>query len=75
VFAHAEDHVSLGHSQLRVSTLGVRVDAEATGPVNEVALAELALGKDFRAAIAIVRCARGDVPSKEALIADAERHL
>lgn len=75
VFSHAEQHVSLSHTPLRVSRLGVRVTDDATGPVNELSLAELSLGDDRRAAIAIVRCPRSELPTKEALIAQAERSL
>jgi len=75
VFSHAEQHVVLGRTPLRVSRMGVRVEGEALGPVNELALAELSLGADWRAAIAMVRCPRAGLPSKEALVAAAERSL
>jgi hypothetical protein len=76
VFSHAEQHVSLSHTPLRVSRLGVRVQGDAAGPVvNELSLAELSLGEGWRAAIAIVRCPRSELPSKEELIAQAERSL
>jgi|1185.fasta_scaffold76239_2 hypothetical protein len=74
VFSRPEEHVSLGRTPLRVSRLGVRVDNDSQGPVNELSLAELAIG-EFRAAIAIVRCPRAELPSKEELIAQAERSL
>jgi len=74
VFSHPEQHVALTHQPLRVSRLGVRVEGEAAGPVNELALAELSIG-DFRAVIAIARCPRAEMPSKEELIAQAERSL
>ena len=75
VFSQPEVHVALSHTPLRVSRLGVRVEGEASGPVNDLALAELSIGADWRAAIAIVRCPRAEVPSKEELIAHAERSL
>jgi len=75
VFSHAEQHVSLSHTPLRVSRLGVRVADDATGPINELSLAELSLGEGWRAAIAIVRCPRSELVSKEDLIAQAERSL
>jgi len=74
VFSCPQEHVSLGRSRLRVSRLGVLVEQEAAGPVNEFDLAELAIG-EFHAAIAIVRCPRAEIPSKEELIAQAERSL
>ena len=69
-----KEHVALGRTPLRVSRLGVRVDSDHAGPVNELALAELSMG-EFRAAIAIVRCPRAELLSKEELIAQAERSL
>ena len=41
----------------------------------QAALAEIAIGADFQAAIAIVRCPRSEMPAKEDLIAKAERSL
>lgn len=75
VFSHAEQHVALSHTPLRVSRLGVRVADDATGPINELRLAELSLGEGWRAAIAIVRCPRSELASKAELIAQAERSL
>ena len=75
VFSHPEQHVSLSRTPLRVSHMGVRVEGDATGPVNELTLAELTIGPDFKAAIAVVRCPRTELPSKESLIAEAERSL
>ena len=75
VFSHPEQHVSLSRTPLRVTQMGVRVEGEASGPVNELSLAELTIGPDFKAAIAVVRCPRTELPSKEDLIAQAERTL
>ena len=74
VFSRPEEHVALVRAPLRVSRLGVRVEQDSLGPVNELTLAELAIG-DLRAAIALVRCPRAEMPSKEDLIAQAERSL
>ena len=41
VFSHPEQHVSLTHTPLRVSRMGVKVSEAATGAVNELTLAEL----------------------------------
>jgi hypothetical protein len=75
VLSHPEQHVSLTQAPLRVSRLGIKVDQSYSGPANELCLAELAIGEDFRAAIAIVRCPRGEVPPEEDLIAKAEHSL
>ena len=74
VFEHPEQHVSLTRTPLRVSQMGMKVDDDHQGAVNDLMLAELAIG-DFRAAVAIVRCPRSAVPAKEDLIAKAERSL
>lgn len=76
VFSHPEQHVSLTRTPLRVSRMGIKAeDASVVGPLNELTLAELAIGDDFRAAIAVVRCPRGEMPPKEDLLAKAERYL
>ena len=75
VFSHPEQHVTLTHTPLRLSRMGFKVDAAATGLVNELTLAELSIGDSLKAAIAIVRCPRSDLPPKEDLVAKAERYL
>lgn len=55
--------------------MGIKVSGASTGPVNELILAELSIGDDLRAAIAIVRCPRNEMPPSEDLIAKAERAL
>lgn len=75
VFSHPEQHVSLTHTPLRVSRMGIKVDDASMGPVNELALAELSIGENLRGAIAIVRCPRSELPPKEDLVANAERYL
>lgn len=67
--------MSLTHTPLRVSRMGVKVDQTFTGAVNELALTELSIGENFMAAIAIVRCPRSAMPPKEDLVAKAERYL
>ena len=74
VFSNPEQHVGVSRSKLRVSTLGVRVADDAVGPANELSLVELSIG-DLRAAISVARCPRAEMPSKEDLIAQAERLL
>ena len=63
------------HTPLRLSKLGVKVDAAAMGAVNELTLAELSIGDNLRGAIAIVRCPRSELLPKEDLVAKAERYL
>ena len=75
VFSNPAEHVAVSHSRLRLSTLGVRLTKDAAGPANELDIVELSIGADFRAAVAVARCPRADMPSKEDLIAQAERLL
>ena len=75
VFSHPDRHVGISQTPLRLSQMGVRVEGEASGPVNELRLAELAIGEGWKVAIAVVRCARSELPSKADLIAAAERSL
>jgi len=75
VFSQPEQHVALTHTPMRINRMGVKVSDSTSGPVNELALAELSIGDNFRGAIAIVRCPRSELPPKEDLIAKAERYL
>jgi len=75
VFEHPDQHVSLTRTPLRVSQMGIKVDDDHQGAVNQLTLTEIAIGADFQAAIAIVRCPRSEMPAKEDLIAKAERSL
>ena len=75
VFSHPEQHLALTHTPLRMTRMGVKVDQTFMGAVNDLALAELSIGEDFTAAIAIVRCLRSELPPKEDLVANAERYL
>ena len=75
VFGHPEQHVSLTHTPLRVSRMGIKVEKDFQGLANDLSLAELAIGPDLHGAIAIVRCPRSELPPKEDLVAKAERYL
>jgi hypothetical protein len=75
VFSRPEQHVTLTHTPLRVSRMGIKADDASTGPVNELTLTELSIGENLRGAIAIVRCPRSELPPKEDLVAKAERYL
>jgi hypothetical protein len=75
VFSNPEQHISLSHTPMRLNKLGVKVGDATLGAVNELALAELSIGKDLQAVIAIARCPRSELPPKEDLIAKAERYL
>jgi len=75
VFSHPERHIAFNRTPLRVSRMGVKASEATLGPINELNLAELVIGENLRAAIAIVLCPRGEVPPKMDLVAKAERYL
>jgi len=75
VFSRPEQHVGLTHTPMRITRMGVKASDSTSGPINELALAELSIGDNFRGAIAIVRCPRSELPPKEDLLAKAERYL
>jgi hypothetical protein len=75
VFSHPEQHLSLVSTPLRVNRMGIRVEDDSGGPVNDLTLAELSIGADFRVVIAVVRCARSEMPPEESRLAHGERYL
>ena len=75
VFSHPEQHLTLSHTPVRLTRMGMKADEATSEPVNELTLAELSIGETLQAAIAIVRCPRGELPPNEDLIAKAERSL
>ncbi|MGO4392134.1 hypothetical protein AB4Z46_12345 [Variovorax sp. M-6] len=75
VFSHPEQHVSLRQKPLRLSRMGVRVDADHAGPVNEFVMTELAIGEGVSVVVAIVRCPLSELPPEEDLLSNAERYI
>jgi hypothetical protein len=75
VFAHPEQQVSLERTPMRLSRMGVRVDADHPGPVNEFVMTELAIGEGISVVIAVVRCPLAEMPPEEDLLSNAERFL
>jgi hypothetical protein len=75
VFSKPEEHITLTHTPLRVSRLGIKVDAASRDVANELTLAELTIGENFHGVIAIARCPRAEVPPPEDLVAKAARYL
>ena len=75
VFSHPEQHVSLSQTSLHVDRMGIKVERDAGGPVNQLNLVELSIGDELRVAVAIARCPRSELPPKEDLVAQAERYL
>lgn len=74
VFSHPEQHLALTHTPLNLTRMGIKTD-DTSGAVNALSLTELTIGEKTKAAIAIVRCPRSELPPKEDLIAQAERYL
>ena len=75
VFSQPEEHITLTHTPLRVSRLGIKVDAASPEAANELTLAELAIGDKFHGVIALARCPRAELPPPEDLVAKAARYL
>jgi hypothetical protein len=75
VFSHPDQHVLLSRTSLQLDRMGIKVEGDAAGPVNQLNLVELSIGDELRVAIAIARCPRSELPPKEDLVAQAERYL
>jgi len=75
VFSHPEQHMTITQGDLRVNRMGIKVDDGADERHNALALAELSVGEKLRAVVAFVRCPRSELPTKEDLVANAERYL
>jgi hypothetical protein len=75
VLALPEEQVTLTHVRLRLNRMGIKVDADSSEPAEELELSELSIGEGLRAITALVRIPRAEMPPKEDLIAQAERHL
>ena len=75
VFSRPGEHVALTHTPLRVSRMGIKLDAASPDAANELTLAELAIADNFHGVIAIARCPRAEMPPKEDLVAKAARYL
>jgi len=74
ILRNPEQHLSIEHRLLRVNRMGMKVEAGDEEPAHELSLYELQLD-DIRAIIALVRCAREEMPPVEDLVAKAERYL
>jgi hypothetical protein len=75
VFGAPAEHIDLARVELRVNRLGYKVAASSGEPASNLTLSELSIGDGLRAVIAIVRCARSELPSPESLAARAARVL
>ncbi|MDM0047090.1 hypothetical protein QTH91_21540 [Variovorax dokdonensis] len=75
VFSNPAQHVGLRQTPQHLTRLGVRVEGEYSGPVNDFVLTELDMGAGRSVAIAIAHCPRAEMPPEEDLLAKAERFL
>lgn len=62
VLDRPEDVLQVEQVPVRVNRLGVQVEADATGPVNEFTIAEIRRPPDFRRIVTMVVCTRSDLP-------------
>jgi hypothetical protein len=75
ILAHPEKYIDLEHRRMRVTLLGVKVEAADGEHAEDLVLDDLSIGDGFTATIARVRIARTGLPPPEALLARAERLL
>lgn len=75
VFSHPAQHVSLSQSDVTVSRMSVKVDADSQDRHDTLRLAVLRVGDKVDAIIAFVQCPRSEMPPKGNLLAQAERFL
>jgi len=75
VLAQPEQHLALAHVAMRLSRMGVKVEAGEVGDADELDLAELSIGDGLLATIAFVRIPRSELPPKEDLLTQAHRLL
>jgi hypothetical protein len=75
VLTRPAEHVALTHLPLRLTRLGIKVDADSPESAEELALHEISIGEGLRATVEMVRIPRAELPPKEDLIAQAERYL
>ena len=76
VLSHPEQQVGIERVHMRVSLLGIKVDAPTSDePTNELELTDLFIGEGLRATVALVRIPREELAPKEDLLARAERFL
>lgn len=75
VLMHPEQHVKLEVFRLRVNRMGIKVAEDSSEPASDLNLAKVSVGPDITRVVASVKCARGDMPPKEDLLAQAARYL
>jgi hypothetical protein len=75
VLALPEEQVILTHVPLRITRMGMKLEAGSSEPAEDLDLYELSVGQGLRATIEMVRIPRAEMPAKEDLIAQAKRYL
>jgi len=69
-------HVALVHHRMRVTLLGVKVEAAADDePALDLELDDLSIGDGFTVTIALARIPRTELPARDGMLAKAERLL
>ena len=75
VLTRPAEHVTLVHVPLRLTRMGIKVDAASPEAAEELDLTEISIGEGLQATVEMVRIPRAELPPKEDLIAQAERYL
>ncbi|MBL8447924.1 MAG: hypothetical protein JNJ44_10980 [Zoogloeaceae bacterium] len=76
VLNHPEQHIRVTHTPTRLDRLGVVAQqGQGSGATNEFVLTEIHLAGQEPRGIAVVRCARADMPPPEDPLATAARYL
>jgi len=75
VFGQPEAYVALARAPLRVTRMGVKVEAGSSETADDLDLAELSIGDGLQATIAFVRIPHDELPPKQDLLAQALRTL
>ena len=76
VLDHPEQYIRFTHTPLRLDRLGVKaMGDEGGGAVNEFVLTEIHLAGNEPRGLAVVRCARVDIPPREDPLEAAARYL
>lgn len=75
VLANAEQFLYSREVMVRINRMGVVVSGESQDASHDLMFTELHLGNELSAVIAMVKCRREEMPSRESLFAEAEKYL
>jgi hypothetical protein len=75
VLANPEQHLKLEKISMCVNRMGIKVPEDSTEPFNDLTLTEISVGPNLTRVVAVVRCARDEMPLKEDFLSNALRYL